>query len=259
MNLFKRVLVAIVFIPLLLWLLYNGGIKLLVFLGLLTVLVSYEIINMFKKKGINLLFFTVVPSLLFFYFISEGSSHSIQVLFFVLILNGIREVFQNKIEGATQRVAGTLLTVIYPALGFGILYKLSFLHYSIPLVLAVLIWMTDISAYFVGMSLGKHRDIFKCSPKKSLEGFIAGIVFAFIGAWMIKFIFPDFYTLKHQILFGISAGFFGQYGDLFASLIKRDMGVKDSSNLIPGHGGVLDRFDSILTAAPALYLLLKLI
>jgi phosphatidate cytidylyltransferase len=123
--------------------------------------------------------------------------------------------------------------------------------------LMVTIWVTDSAAYFLGMSFGKHRNIFAASPQKSIEGFISGIIAAFITAFLLGMLFG--YTNVQIIAMAVAAGIFGQFGDLFESILKRDAGVKDSSNLLPGHGGILDRFDSLLFAAPVLYLLLSLL
>ncbi|MCL2063241.1 MAG: phosphatidate cytidylyltransferase [Candidatus Cloacimonetes bacterium] len=258
MNLIKRVIIGIVFIPILLWFYYRGGMPLKAILGLLTVLTSYEIIKMYENKGVKLLYFNVVSSFLFYYCIIWSDIHALYILFFIFFFNGLRDVLLSQIDGATQRISGALLTVLYPAIGFSLLFRLSSFHDTLIPVLAVLIWITDTCAYFAGTTLGKRRDIFKCSPKKSIEGFIAGIVFAFVAAWFTRYIDQDFYTTKLVILLGISAGIMGQIGDLFESLLKRDFGVKDSSNMLPGHGGMLDRFDSLLIAAPALYIMLSL-
>jgi len=121
------------------------------------------------------------------------------------------------------------------------------------------IWLTDSAAYFLGVKFGKHKNIFRSSKNKSIEGFIAGIITAFISAYLLNqliyLIFGYFvlYSWKDIVAFGIIVGFLGQLGDLLESNLKRDFGVKDSSNLIPGHGGILDRFDSLLISAPFLY------
>jgi phosphatidate cytidylyltransferase len=259
MNLLKRIIVAIIFIPTLLYVYYTGGIVLIGFLSLLSVLCTYEIIKMYEKNNLKILFFNMVFSFGLFYCIaSDMLNLAMTIMFFVLVLNGAMNVFFNQIEGSAFRLSGALLSVVYPALCFGLLYRLSSsLDYMIP-ILAILIWINDSFAYFVGMTLGKHRGVFLCSPKKSVEGFVAGIVFAFVGSYCVMLIFPDVYTWKHVCMLAISTGIFGQFGDLFESVIKRDMGVKDSSKLIPGHGGVLDRFDSLLIAAPVLYVMMKI-
>jgi len=122
----------------------------------------------------------------------------------------------------------------------------------ITLSVIALIWISDSFAYFVGMTLGKHRGLLKSSPKKSLEGFFGGLVTPFIAV-MIYYHFSQEIPLKYLLLSAMSAGIFGQIGDLIESIFKRDCGIKDSSNLIPGHGGILDRFDSVLVAIPILY------
>ncbi|HNU97951.1 MAG TPA: phosphatidate cytidylyltransferase, partial [Candidatus Syntrophosphaera thermopropionivorans] len=110
----------------------------------------------------------------------------------------------------------------------------------------------DSVAYFIGMKWGRHRGIFPISPKKSIEGFIAGIIAPFIIMIILYFI-GIIKSYQDLILVAVAAGIFGQLGDLVESMIKRFCGVKDSSKLIPGHGGILDRFDSILLAGSFLY------
>jgi phosphatidate cytidylyltransferase len=137
------------------------------------------------------------------------------------------------------------------------MYRLSELPlpYLVPL-LAGLVWLCDTGAYFIGMKFGKHRGFFKCSPNKSIEGFWAGLIVVLIGSIVFQRFFQEIYHIKHIIMLTLAVGIFGQVGDLIESIIKRDLNVKDSSHLLPGHGGVLDRFDSLLIAAPVLYILL---
>lgn len=123
------------------------------------------------------------------------------------------------------------------------------------LALFVFIWVNDTAAYFIGSLIGKHKLIEHISPKKSVEGFVAGIFFTVVAAIVFKRFYPEFTTL-FWIGYGIIAALFGTLGDLFESLIKRTCKVKDAGNLIPGHGGILDRIDSLLVAVPAVYLYL---
>ncbi|MBW7887653.1 MAG: phosphatidate cytidylyltransferase [Bacteroidetes bacterium] len=116
------------------------------------------------------------------------------------------------------------------------------------------IWICDTAAYFGGLSMGKHKLFPRVSPKKSWEGAIWGF-FGAVATMIVaqKFFLP--YLAFHQaVIMGILIGVFGQLGDLVESLFKRDAGVKDSSAIIPGHGGVLDRFDSLIFVSPILYL-----
>jgi len=128
----------------------------------------------------------------------------------------------------------------------------------IIITIFITLWMTDSAAYFVGSAIGKHKLFPRVSPNKSWEGAIAGFVFAVITLVVLKIFLLDFLDWIDIIAFGVIIGIFGQVGDLIESLIKRDAGVKDSSSIIPGHGGIFDRFDSLLFSAPIIYLYLIL-
>jgi phosphatidate cytidylyltransferase len=121
------------------------------------------------------------------------------------------------------------------------------------------IWMCDSAAYFAGRAFGAHRLFPRVSPNKTWEGACAGLVFAvasFVG--IQRFMLP-YLEIEQGIVCGAIVGIFGQLGDLVESLLKRDAGLKDSSTLIPGHGGVLDRFDSLLFVSPLIYLYIDFI
>lgn len=117
----------------------------------------------------------------------------------------------------------------------------------------------DSLAYFVGSSFGKHKLYPAVSPKKSVEGALGGLVGACLGVWLATALFlPDF-GAEHVILVGLLIGVVGQIGDLFESLLKRACGVKDSGGIFPGHGGILDRLDSLLFAFPLAYYLARVL
>lgn len=124
--------------------------------------------------------------------------------------------------------------------------------------LLILIWVYDSFAYLTGISIGKHRLFERISPKKSWEGAIGGSIACFAAAWLLsnklEWINPEawFWTALIIIVFGT-------YGDLIESLMKRSLNVKDSGKLLPGHGGILDRFDALLFAIPALWMLEQLL
>jgi phosphatidate cytidylyltransferase len=256
LNLVKRIIIAVIFIPTLLWFLSNGGLPLKILLALLTGLSTLELVRMFDRKGINLLYLAIPISVGLFYFILIGSQLAWGLLYTTLIIYGVREILRKTFNESGKRISISLFAVLYPAIGFAFLYRLFDYHHTLPAVLAIIIWVNDTFAFITGKTLGKHKGIFPCSPRKSLEGFIGGALFTFVAALFVRHFISDIYTIKHVILLTLSVGIFGQLGDLFESVLKRDMNVKDSSNLIPGHGGVLDRFDSILWAAPVLYFML---
>lgn len=127
---------------------------------------------------------------------------------------------------------------------------------ALVLTLFVSVWLADTGAYFVGMSIGKHKLFPRVSPKKSWEGAIGGLVastlaFWGMGAWLLPGI-----DAATAIICGVAVGIVGPVGDLAESLLKRDAVVKDSSGILPGHGGLFDRFDSMLFAAPVVFIIL---
>ena len=135
--------------------------------------------------------------------------------------------------------------------------------YGIEAVLLVFLfsWMTDTGAYFAGRFFGKHKLIPSVSPKKTVEGAIGGVVVAILSAWLYFWILEHFRSMesiagiRYQklMILGVIASIMSQFGDLAASVIKRDCGVKDFGSILPGHGGVLDRFDSVIVVTPLVY------
>jgi len=121
------------------------------------------------------------------------------------------------------------------------------------LVIMLIVMTNDSAAYYTGCAFGKHRLYPLVSPKKSVEGALGGLGGSICGTLLAKFTFFPQLPLSDALITAIVIGILGQTGDLFESLLKRSFGVKDSGNSIPGHGGVLDRLDSIIFAAPALY------
>ncbi|MBM7579890.1 phosphatidate cytidylyltransferase [Jeotgalibacillus terrae] len=119
----------------------------------------------------------------------------------------------------------------------------------------VIIWSTDSGAYFIGKSMGKKKLWPDISPNKTVEGFIGGIISALAGVLVLYFLVPLDTALWYLLLASIILSAFGQIGDLVESALKRHYGVKDSGNILPGHGGLLDRFDSLLFVLPLMHIL----
>ena len=129
---------------------------------------------------------------------------------------------------------------------------------NMVLLIFVLLWANDTFAYLTGRLLGKHKLFERISPGKTIEGSIGGLVFTLVGIIVFSH-YADWLSLGEAIGLGLIAVVFGTLGDLCESLLKRQAGVKDSGNLIPGHGGILDRFDSVLFAIPFVYVFLFLV
>lgn len=151
-----------------------------------------------------------------------------------------------------------LLIILYGSLGFAAFAHLRFVSLHAMLYLLLVAMMTDTFAYFFGIRFGKHKLAPKVSPKKSIEGAVAGLFFGggLASVYAIIFpVFPQSITSIFIVLLSFFLSFVAQLGDLVASKLKRSFGAKDFSNLFPGHGGVLDRFDSSLYAAMTLLIL----
>ena len=121
------------------------------------------------------------------------------------------------------------------------------------------IWICDTAAYFGGLTYGKHRLFERVSPKKSWEGAVFGFIFSVLTMVAAKMLALSYLAYHQAIVLGVLIGIFGQLGDLIESRFKRDAGVKDSSSLIPGHGGVYDRFDSLIYISPIVYLYINFV
>ena len=186
------------------------------------------------------------------------------LLFLFIILIFLFEVLRKK-DGALQNSLMTLAGFIYTALPFSLLnfiispeFPENNLFY--PWILTgifFIVWIYDSMAYLAGSMFGKHKMCERISPKKSWEGLISGAVFAVIMGILNAVIFQSL-SMISWIIIAIIIVVFGTFGDLFESKIKRDLNIKDSGNILPGHGGFLDRFDSLLFAIPVVYVWLIL-
>jgi len=259
MELFKRIAFSVVYAPVMLVLFYLGGYYLLAALAIVAVIAMSEFRLMAEAKGYRLSAVSVWLSGIVFLVSALGRGRDVYVLFPILLILLLgSDVFRNRIEGAISRAGIAFLGLLYAAVMPSAMYRVNVLtqgSHSLILLL-VLCWVTDTFAYFTGLTIGKHRGMLKASPNKSLEGFFGGFFFTTVIVTIIHFVLPDLFPLHILIAAAISAGIFGQIGDLMESLLKRDAGVKDSSHLFPGHGGVLDRFDSLFVAAPVFYIFL---
>jgi phosphatidate cytidylyltransferase len=192
------------------------------------------------------------------------SEISFSILFGILGLASLYEMWKLR-KGKTKIVA--FLYVITPFILiqlFGILdhnYPENAYNPSIILLLFILTWTFDTFAYLFGVKYGKHKMFPSISPKKSWEGFFGGMVFTIIAGIISQFYFRSFFEnikLELIIIFSIILPFTATLGDFIESYFKRKANVKDSGNIIPGHGGILDRMDAFMITIPVLYILINL-
>ncbi len=171
---------------------------------------------------------------------------------FVGIVIGVMLIFFLFMKNKKSMYLLTGLGYISVALGF--LVQLRFQSLLLPLILILFIWMNDSMAYLTGSFFGKTKFFPSISPKKTVEGTIGGIIFTMVFAFVWGH-FTNWFPILVWVLFGLIAGVVGTAGDLVESKLKRLSGIKDSGAMMPGHGGALDRFDSLLLSAPVAFLI----
>lgn len=154
-----------------------------------------------------------------------------------------------------DHAAFSIFGALYVGIGFYYLIETRLAGIEYVIYALLVIWMTDTGAYFVGRKIGKRKLWPDISPNKTIEGFVGGILSAVVFACLFQAIYPI--TSSYLILIGVTiiASIIGQLGDLVESALKRHYDVKDSGNILPGHGGILDRFDSLLFVLPLLHFL----
>ncbi len=261
-NRIQRILVALIFIPVLIFVTFIGNIPFLIFSLLIAIFAYVEFVKMAANKNIsaNLPLGIIAITFIVINVYSTITDFLIIILITSLLLL-INELFRNK-AAAINNLGASLLGIFYIGLFSSSLVALREFYSEMLYIeggylvisMFVSIWVCDSAAYFIGSALGKHKLFPRVSPKKSWEGAIAGFIFAVVTFIAAHEILLDILTLTDTILIGTIIGVFGQLGDLVESLLKRDAAVKDSSSIIPGHGGIFDRFDSILFIAPTVYL-----
>jgi len=263
----KRVIVSIFAIPVILLASYVGGYYFFAFVVIISLISFYEFCSIAKNKNANAnLWF---GSLIIFLLLINQFKHFIDISAIILFSSLsllIIELFRNK-GSAIFNLGATFLGIFYIGIFATSLIALREFYPDIGelynrggyLVIAVLvsIWIGDSAAYYGGTALGRHKLFPRVSPKKSWEGAIFSFVFSVGALILAKLIVLNFLSWQNVIAIGIIIGTFGQIGDLVESLLKRDSAVKDSSSIIPGHGGVFDRFDSLFFSAPVIWLYLR--
>ena len=273
-NLGKRLIVAAVGIPALVFIIREGDWWLYIFCILVSVLGSWELAAMLLGKQIEIgkQLATVLAILLVSMFqfsqqifinsqsFSSGEA-GLLFIFIMFVIVAYLKMAKFGVENYTTRLSLAILTAIYPAffISFSILIHRDFGPDGWIILLFVFVntWIADTFAYGFGRWLGKRKLAPIISPKKTWVGFFASFLGGAFTAFLFYVAMPDL-KIERLIALSLAATLFGQVGDLIESAIKRDCGVKDSSNLIPGHGGVLDRFDSLMMALPAVYFLLRI-
>lgn len=257
-----RIITAVIAAALFLPIVLLGG---PIFTALIYIMAAIGVYELFRMKDLPIFSFAGAISLLLLFVLLLPSSiadavfavsgHSkIEWVFVVVFLLLIYTVLV-KNRFTFDDAAFMLLGTLYVGIGFHYFIETRDAGLTYLIFALIVVWATDSGAYFTGRKIGKRKLWPEISPNKTVEGFIGGIIWALIAAFIIHFISP--LTNSYLILIGITiaASIFGQLGDLVESAIKRHYNVKDSGKILPGHGGILDRFDSLLFVLPLLHFL----
>ena len=269
----RRALSVVVLVPLVLLIIYWGDWLYLLLVSVAVVMMQVEYCRLaqhFTEK-LN----PVMPALLtgafclFAYFLPtltqtvSASTVIFSFFTFVFIYVFAESIFRGKVAG--ELLAATLKLTGILTIGWALGYHLILLRNAEPVgmhlifLLAGIIWCSDTGAYLVGRAFGKHKLGTPVSPRKTVEGTIGGLVVGTLTSFVISTVLlQGTLSWVNAVFIGLLLSVLGQLGDLSASLMKRTAGVKDSGQVIPGHGGFIDRCDSLIFSTPVLYYYLEL-
>jgi phosphatidate cytidylyltransferase len=259
----QRLLVAVIGLPVGLVAIIFGGYVLFGFAIVLTMLGLHEYYTLVRPYRPNLLvgyasgLFVIVCAFLFDRFSPAGLFGQEGILLglaammvFVFVWSLVGKLGAHLVG----RIALTAFGVLWVAVGFAYIMLVRSLQHglSLAVLLVASTVVNDTFAYFVGRVIGRHRMAPRISPKKTVEGAVGGVIGAMIAALLVS-VYSSWMPKSDAVVIGLIVGVVGQWGDLLESAIKRDFRVKDSGKILPGHGGILDRFDSFLFAGLATY------
>ena len=271
-NLITRGVAGVVYVLILLFgILYHKYAFITVF-GLILVLALNEFYRLIEDKTPHLIskLFNIISGAIIFIsaylFLEEKAMLALPLAALIYLLSLLVSAILINRSDIFNIIIYSAFGQLYITLPFCLLLLISYEYemadpayfYAFILAIFVFIWVNDTFAFLSGVTMGKRKLLERISPKKTVEGFVGGIFFTMLAGVGYSFIFSE-YTIFFWIGFAFIASIFGTLGDLFESLIKRTYKVKDSGQLIPGHGGILDRIDSLLFVIPAIYVYLLIV
>jgi len=256
-----RVISAAIGIVYIIFMLYIGGWFYKLSVLAMAFIMMHEFYRAFKNKGYRPIALIGYIKLLILYYlvIANKDTYILPIIGLFFIIGISLPVIFSSIN--IMDVMVTLFAVIYPGTMILYLIPLGFCmdsyNYSFLLLTFIVTWSADTFAYFIGIKFGRRKLCPTISPKKTIEGSLGGLLGSILMGIIMGWVFNTYMniniSLVHFIVLGIFAGVFSQIGDLAASSIKRYCEIKDFGNFLPGHGGLLDRFDSVLFTAPLFY------
>ena len=265
----KRIIASAIYIPCLIITARRGGFYYLALIDIIILVGLWEFYKMMEAKGLRpykALGIISGLALSWYVFFQQGvyANFFLSIIFFLIMT---LELVRKEKGLAVYHISVTIFGVFYVAwLGShlillrelphlkGLDYSLGF---SFVIVVFALTWCYDTGAFFIGSKFGRHKLFPSISPGKTLEGAIGGVVFSVIGSLIARWLVAPYLNIIQAVGLALISSVVGQLGDLVESMIKRDVKIKDASATIPGHGGALDRFDSLLFTAPLIYYFFK--
>jgi len=263
-GLVQRVLTAIVFVVIMVGGVYLHPLSLIALFLLITAMCLWEYLDLTLSKDNSgrkwiALFLGLFPFLLTalynspYYEISDTFLYNGLLLFLPLVaLSFVYELYTSS-EKPFTNIGVSLLGVFYIGIPLALVPMIAFragvFHPNIIFGLLLLTWANDTGAYLIGSQIGRTKLFPRISPKKTWEGSFGGVLVAFMAAYLLSMVFKDL-ALKDWLVLALLVSVFGSIGDLVESMLKRSLNIKDSGNLLPGHGGMLDRFDAFLFLLP---------
>ncbi len=267
-NLLQRIAVAVVGIPALSLMIIDGNWFFLLLIDLVIFLCLRELYFLAEKKGFFPSKLTgYVTIIILSWDLHFYNGDHLPFIFFMSIFSVLCIELYNHKTHSLANAAITLFGIIYISLfsSFIMIRQSGFRDLSFTemgwfvILIFACIWVCDITAFFIGSAYGKRKLFKRVSPNKTWEGAVSGFLASLMTAITLKFIIFPFLLLADVIVIGFIVGIFGQMSDLVQSLFKRDAHVKNSSDILPGHGGIWDRFDSPLFAGPFVYMYMLLV
>jgi len=269
-NLTKRILFGLIYVATIVFSSILGPIYFYSLFFIFLIICLYEFLRIIELKSLYpyilavAFYSTAILSNQNIIAIEDKMSHKlmVSVMAFLLFFTMISALISSR-KIAIQYLGRIFLTLIYLVIPFTLLIKLPYFTMdksfdsTIILGVFILIWSNDIFAFIIGKNFGKTKLIERVSPNKTVEGFLGGFIFTFIAGYFISIYCDSVYAIQWFSI-AIIVSVFGVLGDLIESMFKRQAGIKDSSSLIPGHGGFLDRLDSVIFAVPFIYIYLFL-